>query len=84
LCKKAEKGKMNDIKYLKLLYAEKLAAVPIWEVAKIAAMLLRDGTSLSSDEAVKRADEKDPLVAATAKAFELLEIAYYGKRGLMD
>ena len=32
----------------------------------------------------KRGDEKDPLVAATAKAFELLEIAYYGQRGLME
>ena len=48
--------------------------MPIEEVAKIAAILVREG-GLSSDE-------KNPLVVATAKAFELLEIAYYGNQGL--
>jgi len=32
----------------------------------------------------KRVDEENPLVEATAKAFELLEIAYYGNFGLKN
>ena len=32
----------------------------------------------------ERVDQENPLVAATAKAFELLEIAYYGNLGLKD
>ena len=65
---------------LKLPYTKELAEVRIEEVAKIAAMLLRE----SGEAAVKGGDEKDRLVAATGKAFALLEIAYYGKRGLTD
>ena len=66
------------------VFGKILGKVEIWEVAKIAAMLLREGASLSSDEAVKGGDEKDPLVAATAKAFALLEIASYGQRGWIE
>jgi hypothetical protein len=32
----------------------------------------------------RRVNMENPEVAATAKAFELLEIAYYGKQGLAD
>jgi hypothetical protein len=67
---------VSEIKYRVLRYAKKLVDVPIEEVAKIAAILVREG-GLSSDE-------KNPLVVATVKAFELLEIAYYGKQGLAD
>ena len=66
------------------VFGKILGEVPIWEVAKIAAMLLREGTSLSSQAAVKGGDEKDRRVAATAAAFELLEIASYGQRGLIE
>ena len=67
---------MSEIKYRVLRYAKKLVDVPIEEVAKIAAILVRE-TDLSGDE-------ENPLVVATAKAFELLEIAYCGKQGLAD
>jgi hypothetical protein len=46
-------------------------------------MLVREG-DLSSEAAVKGGEEKDRLVAATAKAFALLEIASYGQRGLIE
>ncbi len=78
-----EKGKVNEMKYRKVLVAkEELAKVPIEEVAKIAAVILSDNKNLSSDQAKSRIDDSNPLVSATAKAFELLEIAYYGKLGL--
>ena len=32
----------------------------------------------------ERVDQENALVVATAKAFELLEIAYYGNRGLVN
>ena len=69
---------MNAFKYRKMSpdACDALTKVPIQEVAKIAAILVREG-GLSSDE-------KNPLVVATAKAFELLEIAYYGRQGLAD
>lgn len=59
-----------------------MVKVPIEEVAKIAAVILSDNKNLSSDQAKSRIDHSNPLVSATAKAFELLEIAYYGKLGL--
>ena len=78
-----EKGKVNEMKYRKVRAAkEELAKVPIEEVAKIAAVILSDNKNLSSDQAKSRIDHSNPLVSATAKAFELLEIAYYGKLGL--
>ena len=45
---------------------------------------LSDNKNLSSDQAKSRIDHSNPLVSATAKAFELLEIAYYGKPGLTN
>ena len=93
---------MNEIRYRVLRCAKELAAVPIEEVAKIAAMLVRnpaseaakgglakkDGddekTATSEATTPKRVDEENPLVVATAEAFELLEIAYYGNFGLKE
>ena len=76
---------MNEIKYRALRCAKELAAVPIQEVAKIAATLMRDGKTAPGEATTrKRVDEENPLVAATADAFELLEIAYYGNLGLVD
>jgi hypothetical protein len=56
--------------------------VEIAEVAKIAAVILAGSGSKSSDQAKSRIDDSDLLVSATEQAFELLEIAYYGKLGL--
>jgi hypothetical protein len=67
---------VNEIKFRQLRCAKEVAEVPIQEVAKIAALLVREG-GLSSDE-------NNPLVVATAKAFGLLEVAYYGKSGLVN
>ena len=80
--------------------ATELAQVPIEEVAKIAAMLVhnaaraKDGlpkkegddekTAPSKAATQKRVDQENPLIVATAEAFELLEIAYYGNFGLND
>ena len=93
---------MNEIRYRVLRCKKELADVPIEEVAKIAAMLVRnrvsaaakgglakkDGddekTAMSYAMTRKRVDEENPLVVATAEAFELLEIAYYGNFGLKD
>jgi hypothetical protein len=95
-----EEGKMNEIRYRVLRGAEKLAEVPIAEVAKIAAMLVHDLESAAAKDDLptkdgadektapskaatqKRVDQGNALVVATAKAFELLEIAYYGNSGL--
>lgn len=89
---------MNEMRYRILRCAKELAKVPIEEVAKIAAMLVHNGAAandglprkdvgdekiaLSKATTQKRVDQENPLVVATAKAFELLEIAYYGNFGL--
>ena len=91
---------MNEIRCRKLDCAKELAAVPIQEVAKIAAALARNPGSAAVKDGLQkkdsddgntapgeamtgkrreRVDEKDPLVEATAKTFELLEIAYQEK-----
>jgi hypothetical protein len=93
---------MNEIRYRVLRCAEELAAVPIEEVAKIAAMLVTNPARAAAKEGLarkggddrntaqgkaktqERVNQENPLVAATAKAFELLEIAYYGNLGLKD
>jgi hypothetical protein len=95
---------MNEIRYSKVFPRTKAALekVPIEEVAKIAAMLVRNPASAGAKEGLakeagsdekttpseattrRRVDEENPLVGATAKAFELLEIAYYGKDGLTN
>ena len=94
---------MNEIRCRKLDCAKELAAVPIQEIAKIAAALARnpgsaavkdglqkkdsdDGNTAPGEAMTKkrrkrreRVDERDPLVEATAKTFELLEIVYQEK-----
>ena len=93
---------MSEIGYRVLRCKKELADVTILEVAKIAAMLVRnrvsaaakgglakkegddEKTAMSYATTRKRVDEENPLVVATAEAFELLEIAYYGKSGLKD
>ena len=85
---------MNEIRYRVSRYTKDLGEVPIEEVAKIAAVLVHNFESAAAkdgdDEKAapskaatqKRVDQGNPLVVATEKAFELLEIAYYGKSGL--
>jgi hypothetical protein len=69
---------VSEIKHRELDCAKELAAVPMEEVAKIAAMLLRSSGNMTRRrrKRSKHLDQKDPLVETTAKTYELLEIAY--------
>ena len=83
---------MNEIRYRVSRYAKDLGEFE--EVAKIAAVLVHNFESAAAkdgdDEKAapskaatrKRVDQGNALVVATEKAFELLEIACYGKSGL--
>ncbi len=70
----------------------KIAAVLVHKLESAAAkddLPRKDGdddekTAPSKATTRKRVDEGNPLVLATAEAFELLEIAYYGKLGLKN